>query len=392
MATEPRQLQAENQHVGGLETLTAEERAAIEACLDLHEHPDTYAEKAWRFVKPWLMKEPIKNVPGKRGQERLDALREQRRQLFQAIDRVRGGDVKQYIGRRQLERFQTTIKDETYTFVAPLGAGGFGTTFDAWQDSTNRECVVKCMEVDQGNVIESRKAIVEVAVLRKLNGLHAPKLLDAQFQHHPTDKNHRMLVAAMEKVGGENGLEAVYKYGTDQTDVILQRVHTLLRAVQDIHQAGVLHLDLKPEHLFFSEDGQDVTFIDFGLAHMPELSEKQLQGTRATSPRYGVVPEGSKLGTASYAPEDYSYTPKFDSYSVGRIIQTFLYKEKGFAVEDRVPEFSKLSEPMKQLSRLAERMTTRNSEQRLDMRAAISEFTALFAQFAQPEVATAQTA
>lgn len=122
---------------------------------------------------------------------------------------------------------------------------------------------------------------------------------------------------------------------------MLQRVHTLLQAVRDIHQAGVLHLDLKPEHVFFSEDGTDATFIDFGLGHLPAVAEAQQQGKRNTSPRYALIPEGMKIGTPSYAPPDYAYTSKFDAFSVGRIIQTFLYKDPALDIESKKLQYLK---------------------------------------------------
>lgn len=392
MSTEPRNLKVEGQQTGGEELLTPDERAAIEACLDLQRNQDTYTERAWRFVQPWLMKDQVKNVPGKQGVERLTALREQRRQLFQAVDRLRGGDIRRYIGKRQLERFQTTIKDNTYTFMNPLGAGAFGVTFDALQDGTNRDCVAKCMEVDPDNLLQSRKSVVEVATLRKLDGLHAPKLLDAQFQPDPKNKKHRMLVAVMERVHGEPGLETVRKYGSDQPDAVLQRVHTLLQAVRDIHQAGVLHLDLKPEHVFFSEDGTDATFIDYGLAHLPAVAEAQKRGTRPTSPTYGLIPEGMKAGTPSYAPADYTYTSKFDAFSVGRIIQAFLYKDPILDIEEKIAVFQKLPPRLQELSKLSEQMSVGRDQDRLDITAAMTLFEQNFPEFAQPEVATAETA
>jgi serine/threonine protein kinase len=373
----------------GADVITPEERAALEATLDFQHHPNSYAEKAWQFVKPWLMNDPVKGLPAKQGAERLAAHREQRRQLFQAIDRIRADSkMKRYIGQRQMDRFEVTMRNKTYTFMRPLGEGGFGTTFEALADADNRQCIVKCTPVNRDNVAMSRKAVMEVAVMRKLNGLHAPQLLDAQFVIDPNNDKQRMLMLAMTKVPGDNAWKDLEQSAKEPPEYILQRMHTLLLALRDIHQAGVLHLDLKPEHLFFSEDGMDVNFIDFGIAGLPDLAEAQSASHVPNAPQYAVIEPGSNIGTNTYMAPEKVYDAKADVFAAGRVIHNFLYRSNAAEVDDRVAGFKTLSEPLKPLSRLAEKMITPKPNERYDLNQAIAEFESLYPEYAQPDQVT----
>ncbi len=376
--------------------------APVETALDLKAHPNTYVERAWNYVKPWLIPDQVGNVNTKSaGPERVSALHEQRKQIFQLVDRIRGGSIKRWIGGRQAEQFQVTIKEQNFILQRQLGEGGFGTTFEAANDHGGIDIVKFVPGIDRSQLDNddggrattlARKAITEVASLKKLNGLHAPRLEAAQFAPNPGNPDERMLMIAMEKVAGESGLDWLLNHpAAENVDELLVRVHSLLQAVHDIHAAGVLHMDLKPNHVYFSESGRDVTFIDYGLAALPELEAKQKKGTLPTSPHYAES-TNQTFGTEGYSAPEREASVKYDAFSVGRIIQAFLYRESYEIVEERMEKFRQLPTELQELSRIAERLTTTMPIDRYDIQRALDHFESFYLQFARPDAAKAISA
>jgi serine/threonine protein kinase len=98
---------------------------------------------------------------------------------------------------------------------------------------------------------------------------------------------------------------------------LAQILKQILEALRKLHDAGYLHLDLKPENVFFAED-LNVKLGDFGFTHLKSEVQQIKEQERA-------------LGTGVYmAPEiysSYSYSEKTDIFSIGMGI-FFLCQEK----------------------------------------------------------------
>jgi tetratricopeptide (TPR) repeat protein len=113
----------------------------------------------------------------------------------------------------------------------------------------------------------------------------------------------------------EGGSLARRLHGEPQPPVpAAQMVHTLARAVQAAHEAGVVHRDLKPANVLLAADGT-LKVTDFGLAKRGDA------GNTAT---------GEVLGTPSYmAPEqaggkNREVGPAADVYALGAILYELL--------------------------------------------------------------------
>ncbi|MCA9315242.1 MAG: protein kinase [Planctomycetes bacterium] len=96
--------------------------------------------------------------------------------------------------------------------------------------------------------------------------------------------------------------------GGDSPELLLGRVRSLLLALGRLHEAGVLHNDLKPGNVLVSADGQ-LTLIDLGVA---------------LDAVHGDASEASRWGTPAYvAPERMSGgvpTVQSDLFSVGMMV------------------------------------------------------------------------
>ncbi len=97
----------------------------------------------------------------------------------------------------------------------------------------------------------------------------------------------------------------------------------ILRGLESLHEAGIVHRDIKPDNLLLSDHDQ-VKIADFGLVH--------LEG----APLEGRLPPNLILGTGEYAaPEQRAkepVVPATDLYSVGVLLHkmlTGLFPSKG---------------------------------------------------------------
>lgn len=83
----------------------------------------------------------------------------------------------------------------------------------------------------------------------------------------------------------------------------------------DLHQAGIVHCDIKPDNIIIAPDGT-YNIIDFGSTRFASKHLKvEVYCTYAFCP-----PEG-------LAPGSISVTPALDAYSLGAILHLALFKD-----------------------------------------------------------------
>ncbi|HUS37032.1 MAG TPA: serine/threonine-protein kinase [Verrucomicrobiae bacterium] len=174
----------------------------------------------------------------------------------------------------------------------PLGHGGMGMVFRAWQVSMRREVALK--------MINSGELASAEAVRRFRREAEAASLLD-----HPNivkvyavgeREGHQYI--AMELAAGRDLAAEITSFQRDPRRAC-RIVTQIARAVHFAHQHGVLHRDLKPANVLVDE--HDVALLtDFGLA-------KITVGTRVSS--QSMTQSGRLLGTPAYmAPEQLNHS------------------------------------------------------------------------------------
>jgi len=143
-----------------------------------------------------------------------------------------------------------------------LGEGGMGTVFAAHQtEPLQRTVALKVLKPTEepGRVLERYEA--ERQALAALNHPSIARVFDAGL----TPEGEPYVV--MELVEGES----ILRYCDAHRLTIRERLEiftTVCRAVQHAHSKGVIHRDLKPEHILVSEvEGMPLPkIIDFGIA------------------------------------------------------------------------------------------------------------------------------
>jgi serine/threonine protein kinase len=208
-----------------------------------------------------------------------------------------------------------------YQIQAVLGHGGFGVTYLA-KDSRLGSLVAIKEYFPQAFAIRG-----EQATIRPKTGANATDkeyyswglqefLKEAQalakFKHNHIVRVLRFLEAngtaymVMEYEEGESLTQFLRKYGGLNEPTLIKVFLPILSGLQAVHEAGLLHLDIKPDNIYLRANGQPM-LIDFGSARQVKSRNDPNQKV-ALTPGYSAIehyPGKGELG------------PWTDIYSIG---------------------------------------------------------------------------
>ncbi|MCX7920852.1 MAG: diguanylate cyclase [Clostridia bacterium] len=204
-----------------------------------------------------------------------------------------------------------------YNIIEKIGEGGMSRVWLAQDRLENRHIAVKVLnkDVTSNRIEDIIRFRNEATTVAKLSSPYIAKV----FETGETEGLHYM---AMEYLKGdtlENILNSDKRFTIDETIEIIYR---LCEALKCIHNAGILHRDLKPGNIIINHnDNLDIKLIDFGLAQIREFNTnaaKELVGTL-----YYMPPEQS--GVIKRIVDERS-----DIYSLGVIFYQLLTRELPF--------------------------------------------------------------
>ena len=196
-----------------------------------------------------------------------------------------------------------------YRILRPLGKGGMGTVYLAFDTRLDREVALKICHVSENTTaLERFRREAKAAAT-----LSHPNLCPV-YEYDVRDGIAYLTMAFIE---GQTLREVLAERGTLPPDEAVRMVVKLARAMQSAHDAGVIHRDLKPANIALNRKGEPI-ILDFGLARQTDEA-----ATRVTRP-------GMFVGTLSYmAPEQLddavgALGPRSDIYSLGVILYELL--------------------------------------------------------------------
>ena len=202
---------------------------------------------------------------------------------------------------------------------AKLGEGGMGAVYLARHPKLRKEVVVKVLKPE----LADRPRRVERFLREARLGarLSHPNLVSVQDVGTSECGLHYMV---MEYVEGVNLHERIQAQGAFEPREALRVVTEIAKALRVLHEAGVIHRDVKSENVVITPAGE-VKLIDFGLAK--DLSD----GDMLTLP-------GALIGTPVYmAPEIgrvREVDHRVDIYSLGLTWYCLLTGQQPFAGHD----------------------------------------------------------
>jgi serine/threonine-protein kinase len=196
-----------------------------------------------------------------------------------------------------------------YRLQAPIGKGGMGEVWLAWDLTLRRNVALKILRSADTPSPEAVKRFErEAHAAGQLHGPHIVQIFDFGASEDG------LYYIAMEYLTGMNLATLVERFGPMPSARAIRVAMQVCTALEDAHNAGIIHRDLKPQNLFMTRVGDDSDFVkllDFGIVRL-----------RAPGPESANLTwTGTMIGTPAYlAPEVWSGTPadeRSDIYSLG---------------------------------------------------------------------------
>lgn len=219
----------------------------------------------------------------------------------------------------------STLQGGKYRLDSLLSQGGFGVTYRATHTLLNQAVVLKTLNPQQQRPQDLQK--FGQRFIQEAQRL-------AQFQHPHIVRVTDCFVEAglpfivMDYIPGQT-LSALTRGGPLSEDVALHYIRQVGRALEMVHQNGLLHRDVKPDNIMLREGTDQVVLIDFGIAREFNL---------------GVTETNTGLLSAGYAPiEQYlprhQWSPATDIYALAATLYALLAGKAPVAsvLRDRVP-------------------------------------------------------
>jgi serine/threonine protein kinase len=191
-----------------------------------------------------------------------------------------------------------------YTVARRLGSGGMGEVFLAYSPAGS-PVAVKVIRSDRLDEATRARFEREALIARTVIGTNrVARFLDA-------DPYARRPWLAMEYVAGATLLDHVDSEGVLPLPLVASLGALLAEGLGAVHEAGLLHRDLKPQNIILGADGPMI--IDFGLAALVDASQDSLSHP------------GMIIGTVRCMPPEQAggnprVTPAADVYALGTVL------------------------------------------------------------------------
>ena len=194
-----------------------------------------------------------------------------------------------------------------YRLQVPIGKGGMGDVWLAWDLSLRRNVALKILRASTTPSPDTVKRFErEAQAAGQLRNQHVVQVFDFGAS------DDGLYYIAMEYLPGMNLADLVQRFGPMPPARAINVIAQACRALEEAHAAGIIHRDLKPHNLFMTRVGNDPDFVkllDFGVARLNAGAAESLTWT------------GMVVGTPNYiAPELLHGAPadqRSDIYALG---------------------------------------------------------------------------
>ncbi len=208
-----------------------------------------------------------------------------------------------------------------YVLCDPIGSGGSGTVWRAYDQQRGRYCAAKLLrQRDAGELLRFAR---EQSVRLDHSHIVSPYAWAA---------DDGMVLIASELIDGGSLQVLLGDYGALAEETVVEILDQVLSALGAVHTAELIHRDVKPGNLLLRATGNGpllVMLADFGLT----ISRRDARLTAT----------GMVIGTPGYLPPEVlvgrvSPEPAHDMYAVGRLALALLAgQEIAAAEQDDVP-------------------------------------------------------
>jgi serine/threonine protein kinase len=202
------------------------------------------------------------------------------------------------------------IPGTVYRVVRLIGAGGMGTVYDVEDMTVGKRYVLKTLHAELSSRRDLAKRMeVEARTLARLSHPNIVEVVTAGA----TNDELRLPYYVMEKLNGQNLRTILSKKGSLDLPHALHIAIDLLDALDNAHDKGVIHRDVKPDNIFLHRNPNGVTttkLLDFGIMRLLDA------GPGVTAGRF--------MGTLRYAATEQlrgeALSPQTDLYAAALVL------------------------------------------------------------------------
>ena len=196
---------------------------------------------------------------------------------------------------------------DRYEILELIGEGGMGRVYKARDLELDRLIALKTIRSEKGSDPETvRRFKQELVLARRITHKNVVRIYDL-------GEASGVKFFTMELLEGQSLKKIIQRDGRVLVPRATAMLRQMLSALEEAHNQGVIHRDLKPQNIMVSPDGTP-HIMDFGIARSAESA--------------GMTATGSVLGTPDYiAPEQVSgeeTNAQTDLFSLGVILYEML--------------------------------------------------------------------
>jgi len=183
-----------------------------------------------------------------------------------------------------------------YVVLDPVGRGGMGVVYAAYDPELDRKVALKLLRSDLSTSaagLGRSQLLTEAQAMARLSHPNVITVFDVGTWNDE-------VFFAMEFVRGQT-LRAAQSAPEARARRTLELYLAAGTGLAAAHQAGIVHRDFKPDNVLVGEDGR-VRVTDFGLARKPEQVDARMAGT----PAY-MAPEQWRGAPADERTDQYSF-------------------------------------------------------------------------------------
>ncbi|MCZ6514751.1 MAG: serine/threonine-protein kinase, partial [Acidobacteria bacterium] len=213
-----------------------------------------------------------------------------------------------------------------YRVEEKLGAGGMGVVYRAHDEQLDRDVALKVLPADTLADESARKRFRREALA--LAKLTHPNI--AVVHEFATQEGTDFLV--MEHISGETLSKKLTQDALSEDEVVRLGIQ-IASALEEAHEQGVVHWDLKPGNVMVTPKEQ-AKVLDFGLAKLLRPVDETAGGETLTESH-------AVMGTLPYmAPEQVegkTVDARTDIYALGAILYEMATRQRPFPMVERLP-------------------------------------------------------
>ncbi|HKE13794.1 MAG TPA: serine/threonine-protein kinase [Kofleriaceae bacterium] len=179
-----------------------------------------------------------------------------------------------------------------------LGRGGVGEVYEATRTSTGRPVALKLLRRERAaEAWHARRLRSEAVALRRVHSAHVARIVDAG------DLEGDIPFVAMDFIPGASLADILRQSGAVDRRALGELVRDIGGGLDEVHRAGVLHLDVKPGNLIRSTGAAGWKLVDFGTAQLIDTGTAPIvSGT----PSY-MSPEQARGAALDHRSDLYSF-------------------------------------------------------------------------------------